>query len=168
MKLMFKMHWSLRRSVIEDLKRPHAFAFERVGFVECRAAAIKNGVMVLAAHYHNVADENYIRDNTVGARINGSALRAALQASLTNKTGIFHIHLHEHLGQPTPSLTDRRESLKFVPDFFNVTSGLPHGTLIFSEDSAVGHCWLGKTAKPAAFDKIIFSGAPLQLVNVQS
>jgi hypothetical protein len=168
MKLMFKMHWSLRRTIFEDLQRPHAFAYERVGFVECRAAAIKSGLMVLAAGYHGVADENYVRDNTVGARINGSALRAALQVSLTNGTGIFHIHLHEHSGRPSPSPTDRMESLKFVPDFFNVTPGLPHGTIIFSEDSAVGHCWLDKTAKPAAFNQIVFSGAPLQLIDVQS
>jgi hypothetical protein len=168
MRLMFKMHWSLRRAMTEDLQRPHEFAYERVGFVGCRAAAITGGILILAASYKGVADENYLRDKTVGARINGSALREALQTSLTERAAMFHVHLHEHNGQPAPSFTDTKESRKFIPDFFNVTPALPHGTLILSEDSATGHCWVSKTAKPAAFDQIIFSGAPLQLINVQT
>jgi hypothetical protein len=166
MKLLFKMHWSLWRAILEDLKRPHEFAFERVGFVSCRAAAIKDGVMVLAASYQTVADENYLEDKKVGARINGAALREAMQTSLDQNAGMFHVHLHEHKGQPRPSTIDRIESRKFIPDFFNVTPNLPHGTIILSEDSAIGNCWLGKECQPQSFNQIIFSGAPLRLIDV--
>jgi len=166
MKLLLKMHWSLRRAILEDLKRPHEFAFERVGFISCRSATIKDGVMVLAASYQGVADKNYLEDKEVGARINGAALREALQTSLDQTAGMFHVHLHEHKGQPIPSRTDRNESRKFIPDFFNVTPNLPHGTIILSEDSAVGHCWLGKASQPQSFNQIIFSGAPLRLIDV--
>jgi len=167
MKLMFKMQWSLRRAMLEDLQRPHEFAFERVGFLACHAAALKDGLLILATSYQAVADENYIKDKTVGARINGAALRAALQTSLDHNAGMFHVHMHEHKGQPIPSPTDRIESRKFIPDFFNVTPALPHGTVILSEDSAVGHCWLSQTSLPTIFNQIIISGAPLQLIDVR-
>ena len=167
MKLMFKMHWALRRAILEDLQRPHEFAFERVGFIACHAAEIKGGMLILAASYQGVADENYLRDKSVGAKINGAALRAALQTSLDHEAGMFHVHLHEHMGQPIPSATDRRESRKFIPDFFNVTPNLPHGPVILSEGNAVGHCWLGSASEPAIFNQIIFCGAPLQLIDVR-
>lgn len=168
MNLMFKMHWSLKQAIHEDLQRPHTFAFERVGFVECRAADIEGGILVLATSYHPVSDEHYVRDDSVGARISGAAFRSAMQSSLSNRTGVFHIHMHEHRGPPIPSSTDRKESRKFVPDFFNVTPSMPHGTLILSKDSATGDCWTSKTSEPTRFNQIIFSGAPLQLIDVQA
>jgi hypothetical protein len=168
MKLMLKMRESLRRVILEDLRRPHEFAFERVGFIACHAATIKEGLLILAASYQGVADKDYVQDPNVGARINGTALRAALQTSLDQNAGMFHVHSHEHKGQPIPSSTDRRESRKFVPDFFNVTPNLPHGTLILSEDSATGYCWLGSASPPEIFNQIIFCGTPLQLIDIRA
>jgi hypothetical protein len=165
MKLLFRMNWSLRRAAIEDLRRPHEFAHERVGFLCCRAAEIDHGIMVLAESYAPVADENYVEDHTVGARINGVAIRAALQASLTSGAGLFHVHLHEHEGLPGQSRTDDSESKKLIPDFFNVTASMPHGTIIFSADSACGLCWLEKFSNPRAFDRIEFVGSPFRIIE---
>jgi hypothetical protein len=166
MTMLFKMNWSLRRAAMEDLRRPHSFAYERVGFIGCRAATINNGIMIIAESYDRVADENYIRDRRVGARINGDAIRMALQLSLTQGVGLFHVHVHEHKGTPRPSSTDLHESKKFVPDFFNVTPTMPHGTLILSEDSAFGLCWVGKRLEPKIIDRIEFVGSPLNMMDV--
>jgi hypothetical protein len=166
MNLLFKMNWSLRRAAIEDLKRPHTFAFERIGFFHCRAASSRAGLIVLAEAYSPVADDHYVKDTTVGARIGSAAIREALQASLTNGFGIFHAHMHEHMGRPRPSRTDIVESCKLMPDFFNVTPSMPHGTLILSEDSAIGLCWNGQSPSPSPFDRIEFVGAPLRIIEM--
>jgi hypothetical protein len=167
MKVIFKMHSSLRSAIHKDLERPHEFAYERAGFIECGAAQIENGIMVLAQSYQSIADDDYLRDNRVGARINGHAIRAAMQLSLDKRAGIFHVHLHEHVGVPRPSNTDIQESKKLVPDFFNVTPSMPHGTMIFSKDRAFGLCWLGKECAPIHFDMIVISGAPVRLVDIR-
>jgi hypothetical protein len=166
MNLLFRMNWSLRRAALEDLSRPHEFAFERVGFFGCRAAATSSGVMIIAECYNPVADDNYLRDPAVGARINGAAIRGALQLSLSKGVGLFHAHMHEHAGIPRPSPTDFEESKKFVPDFFNAAPEMPHGTLIFSTDSDFALCWLAKTAQPRPISRIEFSGSPFRIVDV--
>ena len=116
--------------------------------------------MIIANRTHGVADKNYIQDPCVGARINGDAIRMALQLSLTKGVGLFQVHVHGHKGIPRPSRTDLDESNKFVPDFFNVTPTMPHGTLILSEDSAFGLCWAGKQLEPKIIDRIEFVGRP--------
>lgn len=123
--------------------------------------------MVLAESYDPVADDNYVKDVEVGGRINGAAIRAALQVSLTKRAGLFYVHMHEHKGSPRPSRTDIVESQKLVPDFFNATPSMPHGILILSEDSAFGLCWVGKSnVRP--FDRIEFVGSPLTLIDFRA
>lgn len=140
MKAVFKIHQALMRTIQEDLALSHERAHERVGFVACRAAQIEDGVMVLAESYYPVDDENYLEDTSVGALINGSAIRAALQISLNKNVGMFHVHMHEHFGNPRLSRVDLEDSRKLIPDFFNVTPFMPHGTVILSKDRAFGLC----------------------------
>lgn len=166
MTLVFRMNWSLRRAALEDLARPHSFASERVGFIHCRAAEIGLGIMILAEGYMPVSDDHYVDDATVGARIDGRAIRRALQMSLSKNAGIFHVHTHDHRGMPRPSLTDISESKKLVPDFFNVAPLMPHGALILSEDSAFGLCWLSKDGEPEVMRRIEFVGAPYRIVDI--
>jgi hypothetical protein len=151
--------------VIEDLRRPHLFASERMGFLCCRAAESQTGIMVLAESYNGIADDHYIEDFSVGARIDGNAIRSALQTSLEKSAGLFHVHMHEHKGAPFPSKTDLDDGKKLIPDFFNVTPSMPHGMLILSEDSASGLCWLRKTLEPRVFDRIEFVGSPYRIVD---
>jgi hypothetical protein len=140
---------------------------KRVGFINCRAAQIRDGVMVLAESYQPIADGDYVRDSAVGARINGSAIRAAMQSSLNSGAGIFHVHMHAHFGVPRPSRTDVEETKKLAPDFFNVTPSMPHGAVILSKDQAFGLCWLGKDSIPIHFDMISITGAPIRLVDIR-
>ena len=167
MKLRFKMNWSLRRAALFGLERTHKFAFERIGFFFCRAAAISDGLLIIAESYKDVRDENYVQDLAVGARINGDAFRDAFQVSLNTGVGLFHVHMHQHAGTPYPSQTDLVESRKYVPDFFNLTPSMPHGTVILSKDSAFGLCWLGKHCEPKPIDRFEFVGSPFKIVDIR-
>lgn len=53
--------------LLEDLARPHDFAFERVGFLSCRPARTSSGLLLLAESFHSLADEDYLPDETVGS-----------------------------------------------------------------------------------------------------
>lgn len=167
MRAILKMHSSLAQAIRDDLERPHQFAFERAGFIECRAAEIQNGIMVLAQSYHPIADNDYVPDEKVGARINGSAIRSAMQTSLNSGAGIFHVHMHEHAGIPRPSRIDLVEGGKLIPDFFSVTPTAPHGMIILSTDEAFGLCWLGRAKTLLPFSVIMISGAPIHLVDIR-
>jgi len=158
---------SLLEQVRQNLSLPHPVAYERMGFVHCRAARLRDGILVLAETYEPVADENYVADTEVGGRMNGAAIRIAMQRSLTTGTGIFHVHMHDWTGIPVPSATDRREARKFVPDFFNVQPKMPHGFLIVSQDALAGWLWGGKSTEPAAFDRVEIGGRPIRILDVR-
>lgn len=165
MKRRLRVTSSLLAEVRSDLKRPHAFAHERVGFLFCRAAPIVDGIIVLVENYMSVDDDCYIPQDKIGALIDAAAFRAAMQCSLSERLGIFHVHSHGGRFLPHPSPVDMREARKFVPDFFNVTPSMPHGTVILSRNAAYGLCWDSKSAEPKAFDSINVVGMPMQLLE---
>src|SRR5580704_15369869 len=76
-----------------DLRRPHRFAGERVGFAYGRLAnARSDWPLILLTKYFALDDERYLRDPSVGARIDGEAIRTAMQRALTRDEGCFHVH----------------------------------------------------------------------------
>src|SRR5690349_14497242 len=95
-----KIPGRLYDDMVQDLRRPHPFAAERVGFVFGRTASLSDGGrLVLLTRYHPIPDEHYIDDPAVGARIGPEAITWATQAvyyGRTAKEGIFHLHLHGH------------------------------------------------------------------------
>jgi hypothetical protein len=139
MNITFKITSPLLENIRSDLRRPHAFAYERVGFISAGlSSANGNNVLVLAREYRTVADEDYVQDDTVGALIGPEAIRKALQWSITHGNSIFHVHSHGGIGRPGFSPTDIRENSKFTLDFLKVSPKLLHGALVLSNDSAVG------------------------------
>jgi len=148
-------------AALNDLARPHPFAAERVGFLSCKAAETLSGLVILAAAYLSVVDEDYLPDWSVGAMMGPDAIRKALQYAYNSASSMFHVHLHNHEGMPAFSTTDLRESGKFVPDFFNVQPSLPHGAIILSQNSAVGRCWYRSMQAPVWISKITFVGSPM-------
>ena len=86
------------------MDRPHPFAAERVGFLACRAGRLDGGgIVILAADYDPVADEDYVDDLRVGAMMGPAAIRKALQRAYNDGRGdlsLFHVHMHEHSGLP--------------------------------------------------------------------
>ena len=115
MKAIFRATAQFLQQVRLDLARPHACAAERVGFISIRAALARDDLILFAEGYHPVADQDYVNDPTVGAMMGQEAIRKALNVALLQPVGMFHVHLHEHVGRPCFSRVDLREQLKFVP-----------------------------------------------------
>jgi len=163
MRIVFKLTKQLLEEVHAQLERPHPFAFERVGFLLCRVGLLDDGGAVILAHgLHAVADEDYVDDQSVGAMMGPSAIRKALQAAYNQQTSMFHIHVHSHRGRPRFSGIDERETAKFVPDFWNVQPDLPHGAIVFSEDSACGRCWMPGMDAPVDISQFSVVGVPMR------
>ena len=157
-----KMLRTMRDAVTLDLKRPHVYAHERVAFLGCRFGTCDSGLIILVEDYYPVRDEDYEEDPCAGARINSAAIRFALQAALSLNAGMFHVHLHQHLGCPRPSFIDWAEWHKFVPNFWHVRPGLPHGALIFSADGVSGWCWYPVANTPIPIDRFTFVGRGME------
>src|SRR2546423_2783149 len=46
--------------------------------------------------YEPIRDDQYIADETVGARFDSSSIREAMQVALAEHSSAFHVHLHTH------------------------------------------------------------------------
>lgn len=165
MRFVFRATDRFMGEMREDLSRGHHFAHERIGFITTKIAAGADSLVLLADGYHPVADEDYVYDPSVGARIGQEALRKALDLALLNPVGVFHVHMHLI---PTARLwfssIDLREQLNFVPDFFKVRSTVPHGALVLSPSSAAGLVWTsGEAMTPIAEFNTI--GAQLKITR---
>jgi hypothetical protein len=132
--------------VRQDLERPHAFAAERVGFISIRAANAGANLLLLAHGYHPVDDDDYVNDPSVGAMMGQEAIRKALNIALLQPVGMIHVHMHGHKGVPGFSGIDLSEQLSFIPDFFKVRKGMPHGAMVLSHDKAAARIWLNPAA----------------------
>lgn len=163
MKTAFRITASLLGHIRQDLQRPHTFAAERVGFISARPAVVGPTLSIIAADYHPVADGDYEESRRVGAMIGPAAIRKALQAAYGGNASMFHVHMHEHAGAPWFSRIDLTEYPKFVPDFFNVQAGLPHGAILLSHDEITGLLWPAKGRQPQLIDEAVEVGAPLRI-----
>ena len=144
MNISFKATKAFFDTIRFDLRRPHPHAYERVGFIGARAAVGAEDIVLYGAEYHPVADEDYLVDRSVGARIGSDAIRKSLEIALRARVGVLHVHLHDHDGRPGFSKTDLVGQYATVPDFFKVRPQMPHGAIVLSADHLAGSCWLGK------------------------
>lgn len=164
MKVLFRATEPFMTMVRRDLQRPHRFAHERIGFISVRAAAGAAHLVLLAEGYYPVADEDYVDDPRVGARIGQEALRKALNLALLSPVGMFHVHMHLLPARLWFSRLDLAEQLSFVPDFFKVRPDLPHGALVLSPQSMAGRAWRnGRDVQPIAEFNTV--GAQLDLIR---
>lgn len=135
-KIRIRIPKAIYQEMLSDLKRPHQYAYERVGFVFARTEEILGDTtLVLLNKYVPVNDKDYIEDDTVGAKINSPAIRKAMQYALDNDCGCFHVHMHEHKGNPSPSFTDKKGLPGVVDSLANVSPNQANGFLILSENS---------------------------------
>lgn len=162
MNIHFKLTTRLEERVRSDLARSHAYAAERVGFVTVRFGWSNNELLILSHGYRSVADNHYEADRTVGARISGAAIRDALQSAITFNVGIFHVHLHDHRGQPRPSAVDWAEWARFVPNFWHVRPDFVHGSLLLSSDRIAGWCWYPGRARSERISRVSIVGGHLR------
>lgn len=163
MKIAFKLSAALLKTALTDLRRPHVFAGERVGFLICRPTRLRDGGLLIIAHaFAGVADADYVDDPPAVVTMGSDAIRKALQTAYSQRASMFHLHIHEHPGRPNFSTTDRRETTRFVPDFWNVQPALPHGAIVLSQDSAFGKCWIPGEKEPAAISEFVSVGIPMR------
>jgi hypothetical protein len=167
MSIQFKLSGALYREIMCDLERPHRFAAERVGFVSGRMGSLSaGGKLVLITRYHCIPDDCYIDDPDVGARINSEAITRAMHAVYHGRSlreGIFHVHLHQHHGEPRPSKTDWRETPKMMPGFQAIGRQAAHGMILVSADHAVAWVWLPGQGEPTIADSISVIGIPIRV-----
>lgn len=165
MKTLFRTTIDFMDAVREDLHRPHNIAFERIGFITVRAAQAKDQMLLLAEDYHPVAEEDYVDDPTVGARISQEALRKALNLALLQSVGVFHVHMHMIPSKRHWfSRVDLTEMSQFVPDFFGVCSTMPHGAIVLSPRSAAGLVWTTRD-NIAPIEEFNFIGPQVQIIR---
>jgi hypothetical protein len=161
MTVQFKIARHLLEDIRRDLARPHSFAHERVGFISAGLSSADDDLWVLARAYRPVADDEYLRDPSVGAMMGPEAIRKAIQWALSDGVAIFHVHTHGGRGRPGFSGIDLREQAKFVPSFFQVTRKCPHGALVLSDNSAFGNIWLDGRKSGEPITGFVEVGAPL-------
>lgn len=127
---------ALHEKMLADLRRRHPFAGERVGLLFTSSVLVDaRNMLILCTDYVPVADQDYIEDDSVGARIGASAIRGAMQEIFDRKCGCFHVHLHGHKGRPSPSFTDKGSLPGVADSFANISGEQLNGYLILSEDS---------------------------------
>lgn len=141
MRARFKITRVLLDAIRADLRRPHAFAHERVGFIAAGLAAAHDELLILAREYRPVWDEEYLPDPAVGAMMSADAIRRARQWAMDDRTAIFHVHSHGGSGVPNFSGIDARENAKFVPNFVSVAPHSVHGAIVLSDTAAFGRIW---------------------------
>jgi len=161
MKARIKIPGAMLDGVHRDLHRPHPFAFERVGFMTAGVAqAGADRLLLLARDYQPVADEDYLPDRGVGAKIGSDAMRKAAQLVYQGRSALLHIHSHGGIGRPEFSGIDLRSGAEFVPGFFHSVPRMPHGILVLSQDSATGLLWFGPDQSGDYVADFVRVGAP--------
>lgn len=164
MLIHIKMTKNVYQRMRADLKRPHDFAYERVGFIFARKGnADQDTLLVLATDYSPVLDAHYLDDPAVGAKINSSAIRSVMERAYSTKECILHVHQHGHSGVPRFSRVDRVEYNKMIPSFHNIGGDVVHGALVFSLDSASGLIWTSKDASPRPVRKLTIVDYPIKM-----
>lgn len=139
---LLRLRRGLFDAMREDLRRPHDHAAERVGFIYGPVAWLGDArALILPAAYEPVADDAYVDDPGVGARIDRGALRRAMQRVLSTGEACFHVHLHAHRGTPGFSAVDADMLRGFVPPLQVVGPAARHGGLVLSENAAAATSW---------------------------
>lgn len=163
-KIQIRIPKSIHERMIMDLQRPHDFAYERIGFLYAKTVpTADNSKLVLGFEYIPVDDENYIDDPTVGAKINATAIRKAMQGSLDMDCGCFHVHMHKHKGKPFPSLTDSKSNPGLISGLSNAASKYANGVIILSNDGFYTEVKIDGIKKPIEASAISVVGDSLAI-----
>lgn len=162
------MHIKITRALYDrarqDLARRHAYATERIGFFLGKVGTVHGKPELnIVTEYVVVDDDDYERNDMVGASIGSNAIRKVMQRILDTGCGALHVHAHQFPGTPGLSRTDRRSIPALIGSFQNLNPAQPHGIFLFSED---GHkAWVLPPASDASevVEKITVVGYPLSI-----
>jgi hypothetical protein len=165
MKTRIKIAGPVYERIRADLHRRHPFAAERVGFAYAKSARIGEETFLYVFDYTPVADDDYLDDPTVGARINSAAIRRAMQGILDQSASCFHVHKHWGCGRPSPSPDDIAGNLPIAQSFVRMRPDRIHGMLILSEDGACGSAWTGPSCVPIEVAAVSAVGFPYRVLR---
>jgi hypothetical protein len=164
MMIKIKLTGALHSEMLQDLKRPHPFAAERVGFVTGRTGTLADGRLILLTGYHVIPDDQYLKDHKVGARIGSDAITWAMQSAYHGRgarEGVFHIHLHGHNGRTSMSGTDSREIPPMISGFRSVGREAAHGIIILSLNHGTAWVWLPGSDDSVQAASVCVIGSPI-------
>jgi hypothetical protein len=166
MKIKIRIPQDIFIEMMGDLKRPHSFAYERVGFIFSKMESIsRNSCVFLVCSYKKVRDDWYIPDEEVGARINAASIHDVCQHILDTSYSCFHVHLHEFPGQARFSYTDIKDQTRLIHGFTNLNPNIPHGQLLFTPNHAKARI-LMRNKRIELVDDIVVVGLPMRFYNV--
>lgn len=154
-----------------DLLRPHPFAAERVGFAYGKLTC-KEGrePLILLYRYQSVPDDRYVESEDYGALIDQQAILATMQEVRSHRgegEGAFHVHLHEHRGQPGFSAPDRQSLPPLFPPLQRMGPDAAHGMLVLSDDRALAWVWYPDEKEPCMARRVVVAGAPLSVMELE-
>jgi len=164
-KVTVKISQMFLNRIKADLRRQHEHAFERLGFALGTLVQIRPNVyQIIINEYIPIEDKHYVRDETVGAKINAHAISAAYKEAFSKKKGLFHIHLHDY-GQDYPrfSKTDMAGIPGIVTSAQSILPDQIHGMLVFTGNLANGKVLLPSQRSLTSVSKICIIGSPVHL-----
>jgi hypothetical protein len=123
---------------LTDLERPHPFAGERLGFFSFRQSLDGLEPLLLCFEYHSIPDGQYIEDDSVGGRIGGEAIQAAMSRAYNTGAGQLWVHTHGRTDMPGVSPTDRESGPKVVQSCANAQPKMLHAWAVISEQGICG------------------------------
>lgn len=168
MTVLIRMTRQLYNTVRADLCGRHPFAGERVGFLFGRLGNVGTASpIILFTGYTGLADDRYIDDPLSGARIDGQAIRSAMQKVIDRREGVFHVHMHEWPGKPNFSRMDHEELPRLIPSFQAVGPNFAQGLFLLSQDQCSAAVWLPNRQAPVEATRIGIVGYPLELFGGQ-
>lgn len=125
-------------AALADLERSHPFAGERLGFFSFRQSFDATEPLLLCFDYHSIPDDQYIEDYSVGGRIGGAAIQAAMGRAYISGAGQLWVHMHGRTGIPGVSPTDRESGPKVVQSCANAQPKMLHAWAVISEHGICG------------------------------
>jgi len=166
-----KMTTALYAAMLQDLSRPHPHAWERVGFAYGKLSMTPGLVPIIYLYrYSGVEDERYLESDEYGALIDRYAILQVRQ-ELRKRRGMhecaFHVHVHEHHGQPGLSKPDRQSLPSLIPSFQLMDPTGAHGLLVLSSDHGIAWVWLPGESQPCPARAITIVGAPMRVFQME-
>lgn len=133
-----KIPRALLLAALADLERPHPFAGERLGFFSFRQSLEAAEPLLLCFEYHSIPDDHYVEDYSVGGRIGGAAIQAAMGRAYNTGAGQLWVHTHGRNGMPWVSPTDRESGPKVMQSCANAQPKVLHSWAVISEQGICG------------------------------
>ena len=153
--MLIRMDKTMYGRMKGDLRRPHPYAFERVGYVFIKPT---NGTVLECNDYAPVPDEFYVRDASVGAHVDHRAIMLAMKRADHNNQGVLQVHEHAGKGMPGFSQVDIESHPVYLRSFQNANPRVTHGFLLLSEDSIVAKVCIPNRSVPVDIDRYKIKG----------